>query len=838
MVGCGGSGSTEEILAPEERQWLDEHAGEVTAPVGLQGPPFGFYDDEGEYVGLAVDFIELIEEKLGVRFVRTPVPTWQEWIERFRSHEISIGFMEATPERADWGLFTEPLIEIPYVIVVPKDDRVTSSLNDLHGKAVVVVDELLMEEHLSDDYPFLELERVPDDLTGLLSVSFGSADAMVVSLAYATYLVEERQITNLRVAGETGFVNRPSIVCRNDWPELHRILEKAIDSITPEEEEAILRKWIYLEHHAGQDWKAWVIPLLGGVGALLMVAGGVAVWNRMLRREVRRKTFELEREYAERSRAEESLRKWGHVFQNAEWGVAVIGPAGTGFQMMNPAFASMLRYAIEDLADASLESLVSPADRGGLAEHIREADRAGRRTFESTFVRRDGSTFAALIDVTSVKDMDGIVQYRAVHVHDISTQKEAAEAILRKNRELTVLNSIIQTISQSPALDEILDSAVEKTVETLGITHGGIYLLDEDGETLTLAAQRGLPPQLVPRISRVITPNNFLRRAVESGQPAYVESMDDAGEGIGAEDRDMMRRAGVRSGMFVPLRAGGDVVGVMAAATGAERTFAPEERDLLITIGHAVSTAIHNALLLEAASRARTLEEIDRLRTALLASVSHELRTPLTSIKGIASTLLQPDIQWDDETRMDLLKSLDRSTDRLTRIVDDLMDMSQLEAGVMRMDKREVSVSAIVSQLEGQLRDMAPEHDLVIEVPSSMPLVYGDEVRIGQVIINLVANAVAYSEEGTSIVLAARHVDEGIIVSVEDMGVGIPREDLDNVFNRFYRLQSTAHRYKAGSGLGLSISKGIIEAHGGRIWVESRVGQGSKFSFSLPVVRN
>ncbi|MDY6911903.1 MAG: ATP-binding protein, partial [Chloroflexota bacterium] len=235
------------------------------------------------------------------------------------------------------------------------------------------------------------------------------------------------------------------------------------------------------------------------------------------------------------------------------------------------------------------------------------------------------------------------------------------------------------------------------------------------------------------------------------------------------------------------------------------------------------------------ASRVSALEELDSLRTALLASVSHELRTPLTSIKGLASTLVQPDVQWDPETQKEFLLTIDKESDKLTRIVSDLLEMSQLETGIMKMEKTRSRVSSIIKQLRDQLEDLAREHHLQINVATGMPVIDADEVRLGEVITNLVENAVSYSDAGNHIVLEAAMNDGEILVSVTDEGIGIPPEHLEKIFDRFYRLEGGVIRRRGGSGLGLSICKGIVEAHNGRIWVESELGKGSRFSFALPV---
>ncbi|MBT4510675.1 MAG: PAS domain S-box protein [Chloroflexi bacterium] len=238
----------------------------------------------------------------------------------------------------------------------------------------------------------------------------------------------------------------------------------------------------------------------------------------------------------------------------------------------------------------------------------------------------------------------------------------------------------------------------------------------------------------------------------------------------------------------------------------------------------------------EEAARIKALEELDRWRTQLLASISHELRTPLTSIKGLASTLVQPDVQWDTETQREMLNAIDHSSDRLNHIISDLLDASRLEAGVMRMDKAETTIKDIVRQIDDQLQMLSIKHELVINIQSDLPYISADAVRIGQVITNLVANATAYAGDGSRITLEAKGSKGDILVSVTDHGMGIATEHLDKVFSQFYRLESGVKRRRGGSGLGLTICKGIVEGHGGRIWVESKLSKGSKFKFTLPIV--
>jgi PAS domain S-box-containing protein len=233
----------------------------------------------------------------------------------------------------------------------------------------------------------------------------------------------------------------------------------------------------------------------------------------------------------------------------------------------------------------------------------------------------------------------------------------------------------------------------------------------------------------------------------------------------------------------------------------------------------------------------RVLREVDHLRSELMANVSHELRTPLASIKGFTTTLLRSDVKWSEEEQRDYLQTINRETDRLTRLISDLLDMSRIDAGALKLEKGVCSLQQIVDAASSRLTTLTGHHQLSIALPADLPEVHADELRIGQVLTNLTENATKFSPEGSEILISAEPAGDQVIVSVTDHGQGIASELMGKLFDRFYQAQRIADGHKGGTGLGLTICKGIVEAHGGRIWVESKLGEGSKFSFTLPAAR-
>ncbi len=227
------------------------------------------------------------------------------------------------------------------------------------------------------------------------------------------------------------------------------------------------------------------------------------------------------------------------------------------------------------------------------------------------------------------------------------------------------------------------------------------------------------------------------------------------------------------------------------------------------------------------------LIKLNRLKSDLLSNVSHELKSPLTSIKGIISSLLQEDIRWDDATGKMLLAGISEESDRLASLVTNLLNMSKLEAGVWGPEKEPCEISEIIHETLERQKWVHKDHVFEAEMPSDLPEINADSNQIKQVLVNLLENAAAYSEEATRVLVRARTVDGEVEVSVSDQGIGIPTEELEKVFDKFYR-GSQKRRRPGGTGLGLAICKSIVLAHGGRIWAESQPGSGSTFYFTLP----
>jgi len=258
----------------------------------------------------------------------------------------------------------------------------------------------------------------------------------------------------------------------------------------------------------------------------------------------------------------------------------------------------------------------------------------------------------------------------------------------------------------------------------------------------------------------------------------------------------------------------------------------PNEKRLLKTFASQGALALERAWLAQAESRAQVLEESDQLKSAILSSVSHELRTPLSTIKAAASSLRSGEVGWDSPARLDLITAIDDEADHLNLLVGNLLDMSRIESGALKPKREWNILSEIIGSVLARMKNLATEHKLDINMPENLPLIPVDYVQMEQVFTNLISNSLKYAPANTTVRIGAHVQDDMIHVRVSNQGPQVPPEDLERIFDKFYRI-TDADRV-TGTGLGLSICKGIIEAHGGRIWAEN-LADGLAFHFTLPL---
>lgn len=269
------------------------------------------------------------------------------------------------------------------------------------------------------------------------------------------------------------------------------------------------------------------------------------------------------------------------------------------------------------------------------------------------------------------------------------------------------------------------------------------------------------------------------------------------------------------------------------------------EGDLLHTSGSTISVGISYAPLFDSKGRLLNIignvrditrfREAEEAKTTFMSVISHELKTPVSVIKGYASTLNREDVEWDRQTVLNGLTVIDEETDKLAELIDNLLDVSRLQIGTFKLEFGQVHLDELAEHVAEKFRLQTAEHQIVVRFPADFPVVQGDERRLGQVLNNLIGNAIKYSPNGGEIVIEGQPVEDGVKVSVRDHGIGLSPAQQERIFERFYRVDNAMTRETQGAGLGLYIVRSIVDAHGGHVWVESEPGQGTTFSFVLPL---
>jgi signal transduction histidine kinase len=290
------------------------------------------------------------------------------------------------------------------------------------------------------------------------------------------------------------------------------------------------------------------------------------------------------------------------------------------------------------------------------------------------------------------------------------------------------------------------------------------------------------------------------------------------------------------SAVCVPLSTPQMDLGVLVLLSLRRRAaFTQADLDLLQRLADLITLAIETALLREDLEDARTLSEANRLKAELISTLAHEMRTPLTSIKGYSTALLMDEIAFDPETQREFLHIIDEECDTLQDLIHDILESSIIDAGLLRLELQPVLLPRLVQGVVDDIARRTERHRILVDLPDSFPVLDADPERITQVLRNLLDNAIKYSPDGGLIVVRAEVRPREAVVAVADQGLGIAPEHLHQLFEKYFRAKTGLAQHVVGSGLGLPICHALVQAHGGRIWAESVLGQGSTFYFTLPL---
>ncbi len=392
--------------------------------------------------------------------------------------------------------------------------------------------------------------------------------------------------------------------------------------------------------------------------------------------------------------------------------------------------------------------------------------------------------------------------------------------------QMTTLYEVGKEISANLELEPRLETVTAKAAELSGAPAAVLYLRIEETEECRIASVHGF--ELPPRSEET---THFFKAERTIGLPPFEQRpvrrvAEPPGAGI---EMPAVPRPRFQNMLAVPLVAEGQSIGVLVCLDK-PGAFSAEDESFLALYASQAAIAVRNSQLFE---HTKTL---DRLKSEFVAVVSHEIRTPLTSVRGALELLADSRYFPNNEQQTKLLSIAYANAERLLLLINDILDFSKLESASLPMTLERVRLEPVIRQAAGNLRTLIEQRRIQLDfsIPVELPELLMDSDRVAQVLTNLLSNAIKFSPQGGRIEVTAEPGDGEVRLGVRDHGEGIATEDVPKLFKKFTQLDSSATRKAGGTGLGLVICKGIVEQHGGRIWVESARGEGSTFQFTLP----
>lgn len=399
--------------------------------------------------------------------------------------------------------------------------------------------------------------------------------------------------------------------------------------------------------------------------------------------------------------------------------------------------------------------------------------------------------------------------------HLSASARTRAEDAEKRRTDVWKLYDLGRSIIGTPDSETAINNLAQQVLESFKLDYCAIFTPNKQGRL-----QRTALATVTTDVSALIK-DSVLEKVLETGELRLSSSHNDYyAQGEVAQSAELA---------YIPLKVGLKATGVMVLTAGSL------ERGTIDALAGLVALALERGRFLQEVSHTETLRQSDRLKSAILASVSHNLRTPLTSIRTCIDSLLKKDVAWDEATREEFLTIISEESYRLNQIVTNLLEMARIEAGELSLQLNWTAVAELFTNALERCSTSLKEHKVVVDLPENLPLVKIDGPLLMEALVNLLENAAKYSPKQTQITLSGQLKDQQLIIKVQDQGIGISEEEQEKIFEKFYRAKSPSKQNPGGMGMGLAIARGIVELHGGKIWVESKLATGATFICALPM---
>lgn len=757
-------------LTAQEKAWLKEHA-EISIGIMEAWPPMDFVDDAGKPQGIGVDFIEALNRRLG-RALKIVAGPFEENMKRVKTGKLD-ALMDITPtkEREPFFRFTIPYLTIPHVIVGRRDGPHFKSERDLKGQTLALERGYYNVRYFQENFPEVRIREYGSTSEALGAVSRGEADAYAGNRAVVTYIIEKELIPNLRIMGR---MEKPPVVLtigvRKDWPVLAGLLDRALSHITREEVRGIQRKWL----EAMED-----------VTTSLDLTSEERTWLRD--HPVLHLGYDPDWPPVEYIDSEGRF-----VGMSADFMRKLNTIIGT---KIKPTKCQNWQTTMEQIKAGSLDMLFS-VTRTPQREAFLVFSKPYLR-FPMVIVTARGAPYIGNMENLKGKKIAVVNGYAS---HDILKNNHPELDLFLVDNLTNGLNAVLRRdayafIGNLAAISHV-------------IGREGISGLKVSGET----------------------PYNYeLSVGVRKDQPILASIVQKGLNAISEEDRNEI----FQRWLSVTYEQKFDYQLLWKVLVAAILIFAA-----VLYWNRRLSREVNlrrkvEGELVEAKEAA---ESANRVKSAFLASMSHELRTPLNSIIGFTGIILNELAGPLNLEQKKQLKMVKGSSRHLLNLINDVLDISKIEAGELEISYEAFSLQQVIAQVLESLRPLAEEKGLSLssQIAPEVDTLISDERRIRQVLINLVNNAIKFTEKG-GVALSCRKRHSRIEMEVTDSGIGIRDEDMGTLFEPFRQLDTGTSRRYGGTGLGLSICRRILDMLGGTIRVKSKFGKGTTFTVTLPL---
>jgi signal transduction histidine kinase len=440
-----------------------------------------------------------------------------------------------------------------------------------------------------------------------------------------------------------------------------------------------------------------------------------------------------------------------------------------------------------------------------------------------------------------IKLLETFAAQAVIAIENVRLFKELDERtnqLTRSVGELKALGEVSQAVSSTLDLETVLTRIVSHAVQLSGTDGGAIYEFDEQSEEFLLRATDHMEQELIealrnnpPRLG-----DGVIGRAATTREPVQIPSIIEE-RAYAPRMRQLLERFGFRASLAVPLLREDRIIGGLVIRRKSTGEFRAEVVELLKTFATQSVVAIQNARLFrEIEDKSRQIEAANRHKSEFLANMSHELRTPLNAIIGFSEVLQEKLFGELNDKQAEYTSDILTSGQHLLSLINEILDLSKVEAGRMELELAPFDLPLAIDNARTFVRERAVKHGITLDVDVDDRLgeYIGDERKIKQILLNLLSNAVKFTPEGGRISIIANKTDTGAEISVSDTGIGIPPAEQPTIFEEFRQVGGDYAHKKEGTGLGLTLAKKFVELHGGKIWVESELGKGSNFTFTLP----